>query len=183
MIEIIITDEHKLFIAKEAPKLDLGGFSNLSSNDLKKASRLDFQYTGLFGELAWNIFRHNSINKMKDLLEFKEKTLNKKGDQGFDDFLTYKNQTRFVDIKTSHTDSISKISSLNLIIPEREFHHNMIYVAAFSIGQSRRNVNKVILAGWAFSEDIKEKWFFDSSKFCVKVNDLRPISKLKNYFG
>lgn len=183
MKEIRISDEHFKFIEKQAPKLDIGGFSNLDRKDLGKASRLDYQYTGLYGELAWYMHRYNSFDKLQDLLDYKFDICRKNnvGDAGFDDSITHNDKTRYVDIKTTHIDDEKRIKYLNLVIPQREFHDQMIYVCAFSIGDTRRAANKVVLAGWCINEDVHKKWKYDSSKFCVPVPDLRPIDELDVY--
>lgn len=183
MKEIEITQDHQDFVAIHSPDLDIGGFSNLNNDDLSKASRLDYQYTGLYGELAWYMYRYNSTNKLKDLLNIKLNTCKKAGigDNGYDDSITSNNKTRLVDIKTSHITDINKINNLNLIIPPRELHTNMIYICAFSIGKNRRNVNKVILSGWCINEDIKDKWKYDTNKFCVPVLKLRDMTTIDQY--
>ena len=185
MIEITITTEHLDFIKNHAPDLDIGGFSNLAKEDLSKASRLDYQYTGLAGEIAWYIHRYGAHDKLKSLLDYKFNVCRKNniGDNGFDDSITYNNKTRLVDIKTTHVFDKGKIRYLNLIVPQREYHENMIYVGAFSIGKTRREFDKVILAGWCFNEEITKKWQYDPNKFCVPVNDLKPMKELGQYLG
>ncbi len=181
---IDINKEHISFVESQAPRLDIGGFSNLATNDLSKASRLEYQYTGLYGELAWYLYRYKDHKKLKELLDYKYENCRKNGigDSGFDDSISSNDKTRFVDIKTSHVKSIEKIPYLNLVIPQREYHENMIYVCAFSIGENRKEVNKVAIAGWCINEDIKERWKYDTNKYCVKVNDLRPLIKIEKYF-
>lgn len=180
MHTILISKEHREFVESQAPRLDIGGFSNLASNDLSKASRLDYQYTGLYGELAWYLYRYNSFNKLKDLLDFKFENCRKNniGDSGFDDSITFNNKTRFIDVKTSHVSAVDKIKHLNLVIPKREYHDNMIYIGAFSVGKDRRNVDEVVIAGWCFNEEVKEKWKYDSNKFCVNVSKLHNLKSL-----
>jgi hypothetical protein len=183
MIEISITEEHKKFIDIYAEKQTIGGFSNLASKDLSKASRNDYQKTGVAGEISWFLFRENKIDRLKEILDFKFKILRpqNKGDNGFDDQITSNGKTRYVDIKTSYTEDEERIKYLNLVIPEREFHQNMIYVCAFTIGESRININKVILAGWAITEDVHKKWKYDAAKWCVPVSDLRDMKELEIY--
>lgn len=183
MIEIEIPKECKAFLGEFAEKQTIGGFSNLAKEDLAKASRLDFQFTGIQGELSWYIHRYNSINKLKDLLDYKFANLRpaNKGDGGFDDSITYNNKTRLVDIKTSHCESIDRIKRLNLIVPAREYHEHMIYVCAFSIGKTRQDVDKVVLAGWCINEDIHRKWAYDNNKWCVPVSELRDMKELDIY--
>ena len=72
MISIALNQEHIKFIEGRAPSLDIGGFSNLKKNDLSKASRLDYQYTGLYGELAWYMYRYGNYEKFKNILDFKQ---------------------------------------------------------------------------------------------------------------
>jgi hypothetical protein len=183
MIDIILNEEHLKFIESRAPSLDIGGFSNLKKADLSKASRLDYQYTGLYGELAWYIYRHGNYDKFKEILDYKFEVCRKNnvGDSGFDDCITHNDKTRYLDIKSTHVEDEKRIQYLNLIIPPREFHENMIYVCAFTVGKDRRNVSKVILAGWEINECITEKWAYDSSKFCVKTRKLRPMKELKKF--
>lgn len=180
MENIKISKKEKDFVKKYANYQNLGGFSNLSSNDLKKASRYDFQLTGLYGEVAWYLYRYNSYDKLKDLLEYKYINLNfGKGDGGEDDKITHNGITRLIDIKSSYITNLDKISRLNLIIPEKEFHKNIIYVCAFTIGETRENIDEVYLAGWTPNEDVTQKWFYDPKKYCVKIPNLRNLSSLK----
>lgn len=183
MIEIPISKKHIEFVEQYSPGQDIGGFSNLEKKDLAKASRLDFQKTGIQGELSWYIHRYNSIDKLKDLLDYKFTNLRpaNKGDDGFDDSITYNNKTRFVDIKTSYCENVDRIKYLNLVVPQREMHKNMIYVCAFSIGKTRGDVDKVILAGWVIEDDIHRRWAYDSSKWCVPVSELRDMKELDVY--
>jgi|ERR1700722_1044356 len=183
MKEIKISNEHFKFIENQAPKLDIGGFSNLDRKDLTKASRLDYQYTGLYGELAWYMHRYNSFDKLSNLLDYKFEVCRKNniGDSGYDDSITHNEKTRFVDIKTTHIDDEKRIKYLNLVIPPRELHEQMIYICAFSIGKDRKNVDKVILAGWEINECITDRWKYDSNKYCVSVPRLRPMKELEKY--
>jgi hypothetical protein len=183
MIKINVKNKYADFLSEYSKKLDLGGFSNLASDDLSKASRHDFQTTGLIGEAAFFEYRYGSINKLKSNLDQKLEHYYRtgKGDNGFDDSITYKEKTRFVDVKTSHTENEEKIQYLNLVVPQREMHKNMIYVAAFTIGKSRTDIDDVILAGFSFNEDITKRWKYDDTKWCVPVKDLRDMKKLEIY--
>lgn len=183
MIEILINEDHLKFVRNYAEKQTIGGFSNLDKDDLKKASRYEYQLTGVVGEVAWNLYRYGSIDKLKDLLDYKFKNLRPqgKGDDGFDDSITYNDKSRYVDIKTTHVADIGKIKYLNLVIPPREYHQRMIYVCAFSVGKDRNIVDKVILAGWKFNEEIIKKWAYDNSKWCVPVSDLTDMKELDVY--
>lgn len=183
MIDVTIQEEHLKFVETRAPSLDIGGFSNLKTKDLTKASRLDYQYTGLYGELAWYIHRHGNYDKFKEVLDYKFISCRKNniGDSGFDDSITHNSKTRLIDIKSTHIEDEGRIKFLNLIIPPREYHNNMIYVCAFTIGKNRRQIDKVILAGWEINECITEKWKYDDSKFCVPVPKLRPMKELDVY--
>lgn len=184
-MEVIkINQEHRDFVTKYAPGQDIGGFSNLSSADLKKSSRLGFQYTGIYGELAWYIYRYGSYDKLHKLLEYKFETLRptKQGDGGFDDQITHNGLTRLIDIKTTHIVDEDQVPKLNLVIPEREYHTNMIYVCAFTLGEDkndRKNIEKVILAGWCANENVTNRWRIDPNKYAVNVNDLRNLDVLK----
>lgn len=184
-MEVIkISQEHKDFVLKYAPGQDIGGFSNLSSTDLKKSSRLGFQYTGIYGELAWYIYRYGSYGKLAELLDYKFQNLrpNKKGDGGLDDQVTHNGLTRLIDIKSSHVTDIDKLPRLNLVIPEREYHQNMIYVGAFTVGPStsdRLDVTEVVLAGWCANEHVTDRWGIDPDKYAVKVPDLKNLEALK----
>lgn len=183
MITINLNKEHSQIVEKYAPSLDIGGFSNLNSNDLSKASRLEYQYTGLNAELAWYLYRYGNYSKFTEVLDYKHSTCRKNntGDGGFDDSITFNNKTRFIDIKSSHIENPDRIKYLNLIIPPREFHNNMIYVCAFTVGKDRKNVDSVILAGWEINECITEKWKYDDSKFCVPTKKLRQIKELDKF--
>lgn len=183
MINISLNEEHLKFIEGRAPSLDIGGFSNLKKKDLSKASRLDYQYTGLYGELAWYIHRNGDYNKFKNVLDYKFDACRKNnvGDSGFDDSITSNEKTRLVDIKSTHIEDRKRIQFLNLVIPPREFHDNMIYVCAFTIGKDRRKVDEVILAGWCINEDVHKKWKYDNTKYCVPVADLRDMRELEVY--
>lgn len=183
MISIQLNDEHRKIIADRAPSLDIGGFSNLASNDLGKATREDFQITGIAGELAWYLFRHGNESKFIETFDHKANTIvpKGKGDNGFDDSITFNNKTRFVDIKSSHVENEDKIQYLNLVIPQREYHNNMIYICAFTVGKDRRNVDRVILAGWETSEYITDRWKYDNNKFAVQTKNLRPMKELDRF--
>lgn len=187
-MEVIkITQEHRDFVAQYAPNQDIGGFSNLSKEDLKKASRLGFQHTGVLCEVGWNLFRYGNLNKLQELLDFKFANLRPtgKGDEGYDDEITHNGFTRRIDIKGSHITNKDWMSKLNLVIPEREYHEKMIYVCAFTVGQSaedRLNVEEVILAGWVPNEQVKERWRVDPKKYAVQVPNLRDLSSLKKVF-
>jgi hypothetical protein len=183
-VEITITPEHRAFVEKWSPIQTLGGMSNLDPSDLGKSSRLGFQHTGIYGELAWQLFRRGNIDTLQKLLDHKSATLGlgKRGDNGYDDEITHNGKTRLVDIKTSHITDEAQIPKLNLVIPEREYHTDMIYVAAFTIGSSkedRLNIDKVILAGWCINENVKERWRYDDKKFAVRVPILKPLTSLK----
>jgi hypothetical protein len=183
MIEITFTKEHLEFAKIYAEKQTIGGFSNLASSDLKKASRYAFQITGVLSEAAFYIHRYGSIDKLKSLLDLKFETLRpaKKGDGGFDDSTTIDKKTRLIDIKGSHVEDREKIKRLNLVIPEREFHQNMIYVCAFTVGKSREAPNCAILQGWVFNEDVKDRWYYDQNKYCVAVPKLKDMKELDRY--
>jgi hypothetical protein len=187
-MEVIpITQEHRDFVLKYGPNQDIGGFSNLGKEDLKKSSRLGFQYTGLFAELGWALYRYGNLDKLQKLLDFKFATLRPsgKGDEGYDDEITHNNFTRKIDIKGSHITNKDWISKLNLVIPEREYHEKMIYVCAFTIGLSaedRLNVDEVVLAGWVSNEKVVERWRVDPKKYAVRVPDLRDLSVLRKIF-
>ena len=183
-IEIEIKPEHIELVSKYSPHQTIGGVSRLDPEDLAKSSRLGFQHTGIYGELAWHLFRRGNTDELVKTLEHKFATLRpgRKGDEGEDDTITHNNITRKVDIKTSHITDEEQIPKLNLVIPEREYHTNMIYVAAFTIGNSkddRLNIDRVILAGWCINENVKDRWRYDDKKFAVRVPDLKPLSSLK----
>lgn len=183
MIIILPKQEHHALIANHAPNLDIGGFTNLAQKDISKASRLDFQYTGLYGELAWYLYRFGNAEKFKNVLDHKFNTCRKNnvGDAGFDDSITFNNKTRFVDVKSTHIDNQKRIASLNLVIPPREMHDDMIYVCAFTIGKSRRDVDSIVICGWEINECIHKKWKYDPNKYCVPTNELRPIKDIEQY--
>jgi len=184
MIIIEITDEQRELVKKYAIKQTIGGLSNLPPSDLAKASREHFQYTGLFGEASWHIFRFGHLNNLINTLDYKNKELasSRRGDGGWDDEITFRNITRQVDIKTSHSTT-DYIDNLNLIVPKREYHQNTIYVLAFTIGKSRIEPDKVILAGWVPNESVIKVWRKDDpTKLCVPVSELRNINSLKKTF-
>ena len=183
MITIPITNEDRDIIDRYGKMQTIGGYSNLAKSDLNKASRYDFQKTGVAGEMAWYIHRFGNYNKLQSVLDEKFIILRpqNKGDGGFDDFITHNNKTRLIDIKTSHVENISKIQYLNLVIPQREMHDNMIYICAFAVGKDRSNVDNVILAVWEINECINKRWKYDETKWCVPVKDLRPMEDLNEY--
>jgi hypothetical protein len=183
VITIPITDIERSFISIYAQKQTIGGMSNLNKTDLNKASRFEFQLTGVAGEVSWYIHRFGNYDKLKTVLDEKFATLRpkNKGDGGFDDSITANEKTRLVDVKTSHSENIDRIQYLNLVIPQREMHENMIYVCAFTIGKDRSNIDSVILAGWEINECINKRWKYDSAKWCVPVQDLRPMKELDEY--
>jgi hypothetical protein len=187
---INVTDEMKAFVAEMAPRDDLGGFSNLKKSDLAKASRLDFQYTGLFGEVAWYVWHYGdtkeTYDKLRTLKDRKYDTYVKtgKGDDGEDDTLTLGDGTALlVDVKTTHTNSLAKIPSLNLVIPPRELHDRAFYVAAFTVADEnqRRTPKLVALAGWVRTNDVSKRWTIDPNKWAVKVTALFPFTKLGTF--
>lgn len=184
-MEVIkIEKEHIDFTSKYGENQNIGGFSNLSPDDLKKSSRLGFQYTGIYGELAWYIYRYGSSEKLAELLDFKFQNLrpNKKGDGGFDDKVEKNGLVRLIDIKSTHVSDKDWIPKLNLIIPEREYHKNMIYVCAFTVGNNsndRLNINEVILSGWCANEHVSDRWSKDPKKYAVPVSSLKKLSILK----
>lgn len=183
MISVGLNEDHFKLIESRAPSLDIGGFSNLKKKDLSKASRLDYQYTGLYGELAWYLYRYGNYEKFKNILDYKFDVCRKNniGDSGFDDSITHNNKTRYLDIKSTHVEDEGRIKFLNLVIPPREFHENMIYVCAFTVGRDRKHVDKVVLSGWCINEDVHKKWTYDSTKYCVPIKDLRDITELEEY--
>lgn len=184
-MEIIeITDKHRKVVAEYAPKQTIGGLTNLSSFDIAKATRQDFQYTGIYGEIAWHEFRYGNLEKLIETLDLKFKELRplRKGDDGIDDLLTFRNVTKKIDIKTTHWKT-EDINHLNLIVPKREYHENTIYVAAYTVGGNRQAPDKIILAGWANNERVTKIWRTDEpDKKCVPVSELRNISLLKQCF-
>jgi hypothetical protein len=181
MQTIKMTEENKEFVKVYAEKQTIGGFSNLSKTDLQKNSRLQYQMTGVYGELAFYTYRYGSTDKLKSILDYKFENLRPKntGDGGMDDIVEIDGVKKLIDIKTSHVTDLNKIQYLNLIIPPREFHPNSIYVCAFTVGADRLNVDQVVLAGWCWSEDVKKKWPIDPVKFCVPFKDLRDIKELE----
>ena len=188
MITIKADKQYDEVINKYANHFTLGGFSNLNKSDLGKASRNSFQKTGLYGEVYWSIYRYGSIDKLVALLDKKVEVLvplfgtsASRGDGGEDDSITSNGRTRLVDIKTSHCENKERIQYLNLVIPERELHKNMVYVAAFTIGKTREAVDEVVLAGWCVSEDITKRWGVDPKKWCVPTKDLRDMSELEEH--
>lgn len=183
-MEIIpVSEKMSQFVASQAPRFDLGGFSNLKKADLNKSSRLGFQFTGLYGETAWYMYRYGSFKKLKALLDFKYDNYTKtgKGDDGEDDSFEFEGSRRLIDIKSTHVTDFSQVRTLNLVIPPRELHDNMIYIAAYTIGPDKGNrekVEQVVLAGWCLNEEVTERWGYDPAKYAVKVKNLHPMSEL-----
>lgn len=184
MIEIPVLPEYIAIAEEYAPKQTIGGLTNLNASDIAKASRQDFQYTGIYGEIAHHVVRYSSLTKLKETLDYKYKNLRpaRKGDDGIDDLLTFRNITKKIDVKASHWPT-NDISHLNLIVPQREYHENTIYIAAFTIGESRTSPTSIILAGWANNERITKIWRPDEpTKRCIPVSELRPMSSLQKCF-
>jgi len=180
MKKIVITNEHKQIVKEYAPGLDIGGFSNLSKADLNKSSRLEYQYTGLYGELAWYIYRYGEVGVDKFIATqtVKNSTIKPgQGDGGYDDRIQF-DISRLIDVKASHVIEESKIQYLNLVIPPRELHNDSLYIAAFTIGKDRINVDEVVLAGYVLSENVKDKWKYDNYKFAVAVKNLSNLDEL-----
>ena len=182
MITVQIDPKYLPLVENYAAKLDLGGRSNLSSSD--SSARQLVMSSNIRVSLVKSpivsgymdtpmIFFHSSMYKLAHY----EKT--GQGDNGRDDEITYNGFTRFVDVKSSHTNDIRRIKNLNLIVPENEFHEKQIYIAAFTLGSSRIKIDQVILAGFCYSEDLWRKWPIDRSKFCVPVTELRDMERLK----
>lgn len=179
-----MTDEYRKIVEEYAPKQTIGGLTNLSSFDIAKATRKDFQYTGIFGEIAWHVFRYGKLDKLIETLDMKYKELRpkRKGDDGIDDLLTFRDITKKIDVKATHWKN-EDIGHLNLIVPKREYHENTIYVAAYTIGDNRQNPDKIILAGWANNERVTKIWRQDEpDKRCVPVSELRNMDLLKQCF-
>lgn len=187
MIEIKIDKKYNSFIEEYSKKLTLNGFSNLSKNDLAKNSRTDYQKTGLFGEAAFFIYRYGNIDKLKINLDNKLEHYFKsgEGDAGKDDQINYNGKIRYIDVKSSHCQDEERIKYLNLIIPEREIHRDqkMIFIAAFTIGEERSNIDRVVLAGWVYGEDVLDRWSIDKSKWAVKVRNLTDMNELNKFIG
>jgi hypothetical protein len=185
MIEIVIDEKYNSFIEEYSKKLDLGGYSNLNKTDLGKSSRRDFQKTGLFCELSWNLHRYGNIDLMHSRLDNKLEHYKKsgKGDNGVDDTISYQGKERIIDIKGSHCQDAERIKYLNLIIPQRERHENqkMIFIAAFTIGTDRSTIDKVVLAGWTYGEDVVSRWRVDESKWAVEVRNLSDMKELEKF--
>ncbi len=184
-ITIDITPEQRALVSKYAIKQTLGGLSNLPRSDLAKASREHFQYTGLYGESAWHLFRYGNLDNLVKTLDYKNAELapQRKGDGGWDDEITFRGITRQVDIKTSHSSS-EYIDNLNLIVPKREYHSDTLYVLAFTIGKDRTNPDKTILAGWAPNEAVTKVWrASEPDKLCVPVTELRNLQYLRKTFA
>lgn len=189
---IQVTDHMKKFVASMAPRDDLGGYSNLNKNDLGKASRLDFQYTGLFGEIAWWTWKYGDVpetyERLRKLKDRKYDTYVKtgKGDDGEDDtFTLVDGTTLLVDVKTTHTTSLDKVQTLNLVIPPRELHAQSVYVAAFTIASSsqRQSPEAVAFPGWVRTCDVSKRWTIDPKKWAVRVPDLFPFKKLNQFLS
>jgi hypothetical protein len=183
MKAISIEKEHYPFIQKFAEHFTLNGFSNLKKTDLSKASRYQYNVTGVIGELGFWLYRYGTADKLWELMQRKVDVLKPLmlGDNGYDGEITSNGKTRTVDVKSSHVTDKGKIKYLNLIVPEREFHKNMIYVAAFTVGETREKVSEVVLAGWCVNEDIAQRWKYDDAKWAVSVRDLRPMEELEKY--
>lgn len=185
-MEIIeMKQEYRTLVEEYAPKQTIGGLTNLNSHDIAKATRQDFQYTGIYGEIAWHVFRYGKLDKLRETLDqkFKELRPKRKGDDGIDDLLTFRNITKKIDIKATHWRD-DNIDHLNLIVPKREYHENTIYVAAYTVGGDRQDPEKIILAGWANNERVTKIWRQDEpDKKCVPVSELRDMSLLKKCFG
>lgn len=181
METIKINNDHKIFVNTYAEKQNIGGLSNLSKDDLAKSSRLGFQFSGIYGEMSFYLWRYGNYDKLKALLDYKFLNLrpSRKGDGGHDDDVMIGGIRKLIDIKASHVSDVNKIKYLNLIIPQREFHKNLIYVAAFVVGNDRFNADQVILAGWEYSENITKKWPIDPAKYCVPFSDLRDMKELE----
>jgi len=181
-MKIKVSNEMKEIANTYAPELNIGGRSNLSKERLAKVPRLEFQYTGLYGELAWYQYRYNDLSKFIEVQEQKNSVIKKgKGDNGYDDKIFF-DKDRLIDIKTSHILDDKKIKTLNLIVSPNEYHENSIYISAFAIGKDRINVDEVVLQGYALSEDITERWFIDKTKYAVKVSKLKDIKDLYEKF-
>lgn len=186
MIIISIDQEIRDFAAHWAPIDTINGFSNLSSDDLAKATRVEYNYTGLFGEAGWYRWRYGTdgLKKLHSFKEIKAEVwrTERKGDGGEDDRITFRGTPRFLDVKTTHIKSASDAARMNLVVAPGELHPNMVYVAAFAVGPNRQNATEVVLAGWCLNEDLKERFFADPVKFAVKVRKLTPIENLSKHF-
>lgn len=187
MIVIQVDDEIREFVTRWAPVDTVNGFSNLSKEDLGKATREEYQFTGLYGEAAWYRWRHGAagLQKLNALKEIKTEVwkTEKKGDGGEDDRIALRDGVeRLLDVKTSYQGKYP-LERLNLVVPKKEFHEGTVYVAAFIQGHSRKEIEQVAIAGWCLSDDVKlHLWRYDTAKYGVPVPRLTPIESISKYF-
>jgi hypothetical protein len=184
MLTINIPNKYDAFIEEYSKKLTLNGFSNMSKEKLAEYSRTDLQCTGLQGEIAYALYSLGTADHLTKLIDTKyEHYLQTgKGDGGVDAQLLVDGKLTNIDVKTSHITDEKKIRSLNLIVSQNEFHPGQIYISAFAVSPVRSKANTVILAGWAWSDQVeKKRWKFDKEKFCVPVRDLNDMMKLEKY--
>lgn len=183
MINIAINENHRKLADIFAPQLNKGGHSNVPKKFSKSSSRLEQQYIGLYGEMAWFLYRDGDLDRFKNIMEAKIEI--GKGDNGIDDTITKNNYTRKVDIKATYSISLDdfndriKNENINLLVPEREYRKDTIYVSACSIGKDKRNIENVIIYGWTINEKLNNKWKYSKDIYCVKPNDLFGAEKLK----
>src|SRR5271166_7087076 len=104
MKTVKIGKEYFPLVEKYATHFTLNGFSNLDKKDLEKASRKSFQFSGLYGEVGYSLYRYGTIDKLQEVLQKKVEILvplfgtpNVKGDGGYDDHITSNGKTRFVE--------------------------------------------------------------------------------------
>lgn len=104
------------------------------------------------------------------------------GDGGQDDVICMNGLQVNMDIKTSHIKDEKQIRSLNLIVSENEYHPSQIYISGFLVGKQDAKNRKVIISGWATSEQVaKKRWKQDETKYAVSVRELQDMMKLERY--
>jgi hypothetical protein len=184
MLTITIPDKYDTFLETYSKKLTLNGKSNLSKEKLAEYSREWFQVVGLCGEVALHIYHHGTADHLPKIIDAKYEEYLKTGlgDAGQDDVIEIEGRIVNIDIKTSHIKDEKQIRSLNLIVSENEYHPAQIYVSGFLVGEQDSKNKKVILAGWAFSDQvIKQRWRVDKTKYAVPVRQLQDMMKLERY--
>lgn len=158
----------------------IGGFSNVRTTQQRLATLSNDQLMGQLGEAALS---HWFTGSLKAYIEArKAKDLDPlMGDNGRD-LLDWP-----VDVKTTHAHCKLKdgsplpLEAYRLIIPQREFHQNLVYILA--LVKKKKDHFRVNLMGWATSQtpglilntggDFRGKW-------CLPATALEPMETCKD---
>jgi hypothetical protein len=168
-------------IMSNAQKATMYGGSQIRSASSRQATCGDDQIAGQLGELALHKFFYGKDGfKYYQQSRDKRNANPKKGDGGRDLFDGEKHLD--ADVKCTRLQYGAKAIRYNMVVPEKEFYKDWVYIAAFC-GKTDESTDKndaVILAGWIYASDIEELRDFKTygKRHYCGVNELRPMSEL-----